>query len=338
MKRSVVRACCAGLCVLALCACAGVQSSLDPSGDQARAIDFIWRVMLWTCGLIYAGVLIALMFALKRRHANGRRPYVVEDAASERRTASLLSGWAVFIALVLVGLTATSYAVDRRLLFRDDDALRIRVTAKQWWWQIEYLDTDPSKRFITANELHLPVNRMARIELASGDVIHSLWIPNLNGKADLIPGRKTDLALTPRRTGRFRGQCAEFCGIQHAHMALDVQVHSAAGFAAWRQHQLAPAGTPFGANARRGAALFQSTACVMCHAIAGTDAAGRTGPDLTHFASRRTIAAGTRPLTRGDLAAWIADPQRLKPGNNMPSVDLEPDELDALVDYLMTLQ
>jgi len=314
-------------------ACAGVQSSLDPSGDQARAIDVIWQVMLWTCTVLYVAVLVALAVALLRRESTA-----ADDHPAERRTTALLVLWTGFIAVVLVGFTAASYAVDRDLLARDPDALHVRVTAKQWWWQVEYLDPDPSKQFITANELHLPVDRMTRIELAAGDVIHSLWIPNLNGKTDLIPGRKTDLALTPRRVGRFRGQCAEFCGLQHAHMALDIQVDSAAGFAAWKQRQLQPAIFPARADARHGAALFQSSACVMCHAISGTEANGRTGPDLTHFASRRTIAAGTRPLTRGDLAAWIADPQRIKPGNNMPAVDLEPDELNALVAYLMTLQ
>ena len=314
-------------------ACAGVQSSLDPSGDQARAIDVIWQVMLWTCTILYVAVLAALVIALLRRESTA-----ADDHPAERRTTALLVVWTGFIAVVLVGLTAASYAVDRRLLVRDPDALHVRVTAKQWWWQVEYLDPDPSKQFITANELHLPVNRMTRIELAAGDVIHSLWIPNLNGKSDLIPGRKTDLALTPRHMGRFRGQCAEFCGLQHAHMALDVQVDSASDFATWKQRQLQPAMFPTQPDARRGAGLFQSNACVMCHAISGTEANGRTGPDLTHFASRRTIAAGTRPLTRGDLAAWISDPQRLKPGNNMPAVDLEPDELNALVAYLMTLQ
>jgi cytochrome c oxidase subunit 2 len=317
----------------AFAALAGVQSSLQPFADQSRAIDVIWQVMLWTCTLIYVGVLVGLVVALLRRTATA-----ADDEPAERRASAALVLWTGFIAIVLVGLTAASYSVDRQLLARDPNAMRVRVTAKQWWWQVEYLDRNPSLQFVTANELHLPVDRMTRVELVAGDVIHSLWIPNLNGKSDLIPGRKTDLALTPRQVGRFRGQCAEFCGLQHAHMALDVQIDNARDFAAWRRRQLQPAGTPAQPDARRGAGLFQTSACVMCHAISGTEASGRTGPDLTHFASRRTIAAGTRPLTRGDLAAWLSDPQRLKPGNNMPSVDLEPDELNALVAYLMTLQ
>ncbi|KQY54807.1 cytochrome c oxidase subunit II [Lysobacter sp. Root494] len=312
-------------------ACSRVQSTLDPAADQSRAIDVMWQVMLWTCALIYVGVLAGLAIALLRRDA-------ATGHGAERRISALLVLWTGFIAVVLVGLTAASFSVDRHLLARDPDALRVRVTAKQWWWQVEYLDREPSKQFITANELHLPVDRMTRVELSAGDVIHSLWIPNLNGKTDLIPGHDNHLAITPRRVGRYRGQCAEFCGLQHAHMALDVRVDSARDFAAWRAHQLAPATLPAQPEAQRGAALFQSSACVMCHAIGGTDAGGRTGPDLTHFASRRTIAAGTRPFTRGDLAAWLSDPQRLKPGNTMPAVDLEPDELNALVAYLMTLQ
>jgi cytochrome c oxidase subunit 2 len=203
---------------------------------------------------------------------------------------------------------------------------------------VEYLDPDPSRNFVTANELHLPVDRPVRIELASNDVIHSLWIPVLAGKEDLIPGRRNVLTLTPRRTGTYRGQCAEFCGLQHAHMALDVQVEDARVFATWYAHQLQPAPTPASATAQAGQRIFSSTACALCHAVAGTDAGGRTGPDLTHLASRRTLAAGTLPLDRTRMAAWILDPQRYKPGTNMPKVPMQPRELDAVVDYLMELE
>jgi len=216
--------------------------------------------------------------------------------------------------------------------------LKIQVTAKQWWWQVDYLDPDPSRHFTTANELRLPVDRPAEIELRSADVIHSLWIPALAGKEDLIPGRENRITMTPRKAGDYRGQCAEFCGLQHAHMALDVQVLDATGFERWRRQQLAPAVPPAGASARLGEQVFASSACAMCHRIRGTTAGGVTGPELTHFASRRTIAAGTLPMDRAALTGWIADPHARKPGVDMPAVPLAKREREAVVDYLMGLE
>ncbi len=160
----------------------------------------------------------------------------------------------------------------------------------------------------------------------------------LNGKEDLIPGHDNTIVMTPRRTGTYRGQCAEFCGLQHANMALDVQVDNASVFEAWRAHQLAPASAPDTPAALAGMNDFTAMACAMCHAIDGTDAGGITGPNLTHLASRRTLAAGALPLNRGTLAAWIADPQAHKPGTNMPAVELQPRQLADIVDYLMTLK
>jgi cytochrome c oxidase subunit 2 len=186
--------------------------------------------------------------------------------------------------------------------------------------------------------LHLPVDRPVRIELATTDVIHSLWIPVLAGKQDMIPGRTNVVAMTPRHVGLYRGQCAEFCGLQHAHMALDVQVHDAQGFAAWYAHQLQPAATPTGVDAIAGQRLFTASACAMCHAIEGTDAGGRVGPDLTHLASRRTLAAGALPLDRDHLAAWIVAPQQYKPGTNMPKVPMDAQQVARITDYLMELK
>jgi cytochrome c oxidase subunit 2 len=190
----------------------------------------------------------------------------------------------------------------------------------------------------TANELHLPVNRPALIELRSNDVIHSLWVPNLSGKRDLIPGRINHLVVTPRRIGLFRAQCAEFCGLEHAFMALDVQVDSASDFEAWRERALSPARMPATASERMGQQVFMQHACVLCHTISGTDAHGVTGPDLTHFGSRRTIAGGVLANERETLAGWIANPQAYKPGTNMPAVTLSGNDMAALVDYLESLQ
>jgi cytochrome c oxidase subunit II len=318
-----------------LCACNTVQSTLAPAGDQAAAIERVWNLMLWICGPMYVLVLLALGFSLWRKR---RVPTAGGTAAADRTIGFVLVGFVVLVAGLLTVLTAASYVADRQLHAPVSDPVNVRITAKQWWWQVEYLDADPSKQFVTANELHLPVDRPARIELRSADVIHSLWIPVLNGKEDLIPGHANTIIMTPRRTGRYRGQCAEFCGLQHANMALDVQVDDADAFAAWQAHQLAPAPAPATPAAIAGRNLFTSSACAMCHTIAGTDAGGITGPDLTHLASRRTLAAGALPLNRGTLAAWIIDPQQHKPGTNMPAVPLEPRQLGDIVDYLMGLQ
>jgi cytochrome c oxidase subunit 2 len=177
-----------------------------------------------------------------------------------------------------------------------------------------------------------------RLELASTDVIHSFWAPSLTGKMDLIPGRTNTLDLIAERAGVYAGQCAEFCGLQHAHMGVLVVAEPRPAFDAWMERQLRPAAEPEDDLAKRGRDLFVNRACMMCHGVRGTPAAARTGPDLTHLASRRFIAAGVLPNDPASLRAWIADPQAIKPGSNMPKVELAPDELDALVAYLGTLE
>jgi cytochrome c oxidase subunit 2 len=176
------------------------------------------------------------------------------------------------------------------------------------------------------------------VTLRSNDVIHSLWIPNLQGKKDLIPGRTATLRLRADRAGTYRGQCAEFCGLEHALMALLVEAEPNDRFEAWAARQRQPAAEPLDALARRGQEVFLGKSCVMCHTVTGTTANGRLGPDLTHLASRRTIASGMFPNNRGHLAGWIADPQSLKPGVNMPANSLPPDDLQALLAYLETLK
>jgi cytochrome c oxidase subunit 2 len=174
--------------------------------------------------------------------------------------------------------------------------------------------------------------------LTSTDVIHSFWVPSLHGKMDLIPTHQNTIWMRADRPGAFRGQCAEFCGLQHANMGLLVVAEPPAEFEAWRRAQVAPARVPHTPDEVRGQAAFTSLPCALCHSIRGTPAGGRTGPDLTHLATRRTIAAGTLPNTRGHLAGWIVDPQGIKPGNAMPQSLLEPDDLQALVSYLGSLQ
>lgn len=318
---------------LALAGCSGIQSALAPAADQAGAIRGVWDLMVAICGTMYVVVLVGLGYAVARRRRQGMREGISRDPAI--RVA--LGAWIVLTIGLLSWLTAASFLADRKI--RDGHAdISVRITAKQWWWDVTYLDRESGREFRTANELHLPRDRTAHIELQAGDVIHSFWVPNLSGKHDMIPGRTNAMLLTPRSAGYFRGQCGEFCGLQHAHMGIDVQVQDIAAYEAWAEHQRQPAAPPSTPSAQRGLLVYNTAACTTCHLIAGTPSGARVGPDLTHLASRRSIAAGTMPLTRENLAQWIRDPQHRKPGSNMPTVPLTPQDVNSLVDYLMELK
>jgi cytochrome c oxidase subunit 2 len=217
------------------------------------------------------------------------------------------------------------------------DAMNVNITGKQWWWQIRYMKGSDVIA-ATANEIHLPAGTPVRFTLQSNDVIHSFWVPNLSGKMDLIPGRTNEIWLRADREGVWRGECAEFCGVQHAHMALEVIAEPPAKFYGWLQRQRQPAPEPSSDLARRGRDIFLKGPCVMCHKISGTPAGGSVGPDLTHVAGRRTIAAATLPNNRGNMAGWIVNAQGVKPGSQMPRINLSAEELEALLSYLETLQ
>ena len=252
---------------------------------------------------------------------------------------SALIGWTALMSVGLVALAIASFFTDRsNAAASRNPEMVINVTANQWWWDVEYLARDASRIVRTANELHLPVGVPVRIRLKSNDVIHSFWVPNLAGKQDLIPGRITDVDLLARETGLFRGQCAEFCGVQHTHMALDVTVESEADFLLWAEAQQKSAFAPQTPLELAGYRYVTTRECSVCHTIMGTPASAKVAPDLTHFASRRSIAAGTLPMSRGNLYGWIADPQSQKPGSHMPTIGLEANELHAVVAYLERLK
>ncbi|MGV3593069.1 MAG: cytochrome c oxidase subunit II [Gammaproteobacteria bacterium] len=322
--------------------CNRVQNMLAPVGDQAMEIGRVWNLMLWICVPVYVLVLLAVGVAVCRKQwrKEGRKQERNHGRiASDRTLVGGLWAWSIAIAVLLTAMTAASYAVDRRLHAPAPDALQVRITAKQWWWQVDYIDpANPARNLTTANELHLPAGRPAQIELQSTDVIHSLWIPVLAGKEDLIPGYTNTITITPRVPGDYRGQCAEFCGLQHAHMALDVRIDEPAAFESWWTAQLAPALAASDGDSARGRQLFEQGPCALCHRIRGTSAGGTSGPDLTHIASRRTLAAGTLPLDRDTLAAWIRDPQHYKPGVHMPPAPLPAADVHAIAAYLMELQ
>jgi cytochrome c oxidase subunit 2 len=211
-------------------------------------------------------------------------------------------------------------------------ALTIEVTASQFWWSVRYQGVTTTRSFVTANEIHIPVGEPVRIELSSADVIHSFWIPQLAGKMDVIPGQTNVSWLEADKAGRYRGQCAAFCGAQHAHMALLVVAETAVSFAAWQESQLAE----ISGSESEGQKVFE-THCAVCHTIRGISPEGIRGPDLSHLKTRSTLAAGLLLNTSGNLAAWIANPQSFKPGARMPAQILSGAELAAVTSYLHTL-
>lgn len=317
---------------------------LAPASAEAAEIAWLYWVFAGVCATIFALVMIWLAIAMLRGRGNrpaalaNVRPLVL-DRQREQRMTRLVVAAVVASVVTLFGLLVADFSVGRALHPGErGDALTIRVTGHQWWWAIEYLDRDPSKTFVTANELHLPVGRPVQLLLESADVIHSFWLPNLQGKKDLVPGHQTALWITPERAGTFRGQCAEFCGHQHAHMGLLAVVEPPEVFERWQEAQRASATPPATESQKRGQQVFLSRTCVMCHTIQGTPANSRVGPSLTHFASRQTLAAGAFPNTRGHLGGWVLDAQAMKPGVKMPPNELPPDELHALLDYLETLK
>ena len=311
---------------------AHLQSIIHPAGIQASQINDLWWVMFWVCALVWGAVAVAAIVAIFR----GRRGASSASDAQVGRSVAVAGGISV---IALLGLLFQSVVTGRALdTLRSPDALRIQVTGNQWWWDVQYDNAVPSLRVTTANEIHIPVGKAVRFDLLSTDVIHSLWIPNLQGKIDLVPGRLNELWLRADEAGVYRGQCAEFCGLQHAKMALVVVAEPPDDFERWLMANRAPAPVPATPEQQRGKDVFERGPCAMCHTIAGTSAGGRTGPDLTHVASRSTIGAGTLPNTKGHLAGWIADPQQIKPGNRMPPPGLSGDELQAVLSFLESLK
>ncbi len=319
----------------------GLHDILIAGGPQALEVAWLWNIFLAVCGVVFAAVLAGLVLALRRApriHAPEPPDLGTVNVPEPRVRRNVVTAVGITIAgllLLLVASVFTDRALARLPLA---DAVNIEVTAHQWWWTVTYINGPVSQTFETANEIHVPVGRPVVVTLHADDVIHSLWIPSLSGKRDLIPGRTATLAFRADQPGIFRGQCAEFCGFQHAFMAFEVHAQPEDQYQQWRQQQLQPAPQPGDAQARRGKSLFESIQCAMCHAIQGTLAQGHTGPDLTHVASRRMLGAGTVPNNPGNLASWIADPHRHKPGVNMPANEMSAEDLAAIVAYLETLK
>ena len=315
----------------------GAHSALAPMGPQAARVEDLWQ-FLWIVSLVVF-VLVAgaaLVATFKRHEPAPDDPSLVRGAS--RRTYAIIGASALVSIGIIFVFLGVDLAAGRGLTVAPPSPLLIEVTAKQWWWQVDYPARPASLHVTTANEIHVPVGRPVVVELKSSDVIHSFWPPSLSGKRDLIPGQETSLWFQADTPGVYRGLCAEFCGHGHAKMAFLVIAEPADSFAAWLAAQRDSARTPTDSTALRGRDVFLRGTCVMCHSIVGTPAGSRVGPDLTHLASRRTIAAGSLPNDRGRLTAWIVDPQRIKPGALMPPNPLPPADLHALVTYLESLE
>jgi cytochrome c oxidase subunit 2 len=322
---------------LTLAGCSGWQSALDVHGESAIGLKQLIVLIVVVCSIVWALVMIALILTLARKR-RGSEIRMTVNPGTERRMAISVGAAAAVTVVIITAFTVLSFFTTRALSVAGSDNLTIKVRGLQWWWGVEYFGSTPDQRFETANEIHIPVGKKVRLQLEGLDVIHSFWVPSLAGKQDLIPGRPNELTIRAERPGVYRGQCAEFCGLQHAHMAFFVIAEEQAAFDEWARLQRNGAAAAADAEADAGQQAFMSKQCAACHTIRGTAASGTTGPDLTHVGGRRTIAAGLLETTRGSLAAWIADPQTLKPGNNMPMVPLSPEELRAISAYLAGLK
>ena len=298
-----------------------LQSALVPHGPEAAAIaSLTWVLVIGACAIL------ALVTVLTVLAIRSRRPWL-------GRPAAIVAGGIAFPAVVLFSLLAyASVAVPRHGAGKP--VVRIDVVGRQWWWEVAYLDASGARDFVTANEIRIPAGQPVELRLTTGDVIHSLWVPSLAGKLDLIPGRTNILRISADTPGLYRGQCAEYCGGPHALMGLHVVAESAERFEAWREAQRAPAA----ASPARGRAVFESL-CSGCHAVRGTAASGTLGPDLTHVASRVALAAGALPNDAASRARWIASGQHVKPGNLMPQYpELSREDAAAIGEFLGALR
>ena len=317
------------------------QDALHPAGVQAADILHLWNLTLVVCGIVFAGVLVATLVALarKRRATVDDPPDMSMVTAPERRTRRVVISLSVLSCLVLVGLVVADVMTDRALsMLPVAQPVHIRLTGAQFWWRADYAAEDGSPAFTTANELHVPVGRPIIVSLNTVDVIHSFWVPNLHGKKDMLPGIPSTIEFRADKAGVYRGQCAQFCGAEHALMATRVVAEPEGAYAAWRAQQAKPAVADADALVLHGRQVFEQASCSGCHTVRGTSATGTNGPDLTHLMSRATLAAGVLANTPANLAAWVGNPQAIKPGTPMPAVPLTNADRDALVKWLATLQ
>ncbi|GAB3472780.1 cytochrome c oxidase subunit II [Polaromonas eurypsychrophila] len=307
-----------------------IQSVLAPAGEAAARITSLSWLLIIGATLIFVFVMTLLVVALRGR----------ERARPVSSRLWIIGGGVVFPLAVLSALLTWTLARTPGWLERPPPgALVVGITAHMWWWEVRYRDPASGQEVTLANELHLPSGRPVWLGLSSPDVIHSFWVPALGGKMDMVPGRVNHLMVQVDQAGKWRGQCAEYCGEQHARMAIHVVAHAPADFDAWLAAQALPAAVPIGALVERGRAVFLAQRCNACHTVRGVAEEGKLGPDLTHVGSRLYLGAGTLLNQSGAMAHWVAHTQELKPGARMPSsADMDTGTLQALAAYLEHLK
>jgi cytochrome c oxidase subunit II len=310
--------------------CSGRQSALDPSGPKSDAIADLFWIMTSAGSVIFVTFVAIALYAVYFR----RRQYSLAFARRLIVIGSVVIPTILLAVLLVYGLRV----LPEHLAPAPEGSLRVHVSGHQWWWRIRYV-TPSGQSFETANELRLAVDQPVQFILDSPDVIHSFWIPNLAGKVDMIPGRLTQLALTPTRLGEYRGQCAEYCGGSHAWMAFTVVVLEQNAFDTWLRDQAAPARQSAGELVADGRSAFAENGCGACHAVRGTPARGVIGPDLTHVGSRHSIGAGLLPRSVAAFERWVRSTPELKPDVHMPAFGMLPDDtLHAIATYLESLK
>lgn len=301
-------------------------SALDPASSGAERIADLWWFMLGVGSVVWIVVMVGVLLAVRRR-SNPR------GGDGGARNAIIVGGVILPAIIITVTFVLTARPDGPLFAMSGRSEFRIEVIGNQFWWAVRY----PDQGFVTANEIHIPVDTPVRIELRSADVIHSFWVPELNGKLDAMPRRVNAMTLEANRAGIYRGECAEFCGVQHARMQLLVIARPRDEFEDWAARMARPAAEPVTERAARGRDAFMAVGCASCHTIAGTEARGALGPDLTHIGSRLTLGAATIPNTRGHLGGWVVNAQSVKPGNPMPPQKIPAEDVPALLDYLETL-
>lgn len=312
---------------------------LRPASIEAEHQAWLIGALFGIVAVVFIATSAAVIVALTRRTALVSPPGGAGDR--ERGRLRAVRAAAAATAAVLATVVAVSLAAAPSHVGRGrptPDSLAVEITGHLWWWEITYLAPSGGTAVTTANELHLPAGRPVDVYLRSGDVIHSFWAPALGGKTDLVPGRPGHFRMTAMRPGEFTGFCAEFCGLEHAHMRIAVRVGTPEEFERWLAGEARVARDPASRMEEEGQRVFLASPCVGCHAIRGTPASGHLGPDLTHLAARRTLAAGAVPNSVGHLAGWLVAPQDVKPGTLMPPADLPDRELQAVVAYLAALR
>jgi cytochrome c oxidase subunit 2 len=310
-----------------------IPSALDPQGPAAANIANLWWLLFWLGTAVFV-IVTALLLFIVFTHRRPGEMMAPDLRAPEHRT-WIWWGGVIFPAIILSLTLFFTLRSHIALAYPPTPpALTIEVIGHMWWWEVRY----PDHEVTTANEIYIPAGQPVNIRLTTNDVIHSFWVPELNGKIDMIPGKTNTLWLQAAEPGIYRGLCTEFCGLQHAKMQYLVIAVPPNAFAQWVEAQRQPAPAPTDETTRLGQQIFLGSACVYCHAIRGTNASGQLGPDLTHIASRRTLGAGILPNNRGTLGGWTINSQHIKPGNRMPPMNLSGAELQALLDYLATLR